>query len=53
VLDGIRIPYQVVEVGDGIETRIADIVRSASAAKSPACLLLTGEFTAVPEEQTA
>jgi sulfopyruvate decarboxylase subunit alpha len=52
VLDGIRIPYQVVDVGDGIEERIADVVRAASAAKAPACLLLTGEFTHVAEGQT-
>jgi hypothetical protein len=36
----------------GIEERIADVVRAASANKSPACLLLTGEFTAVAEGQT-
>lgn len=53
VLDGIRTPYQVVDAGDRIEERIADVARAASAAKSPACLLLTGEFTATAEGQTA
>jgi sulfopyruvate decarboxylase subunit alpha len=45
VLDGIRIPFQVVDSGEQIEDRIADLARAASAAKLPACLLLTGEFT--------
>jgi sulfopyruvate decarboxylase subunit alpha len=46
VLQAMRLPYQVVEDGQQIEERIADMVRAASAAKQPACLLLTGEFTA-------
>ena len=52
ILDGIRIPFQIADRGEHIEARIADVVRAASAAKLPACLLLTGEFTAAAEDST-
>jgi sulfopyruvate decarboxylase subunit alpha len=45
LLRAMGLPYQVVEDGTRIETRIADMVRAAQSAKLPACLLFTGEFT--------
>ena len=45
LLRAMGLPYQVVEDGERIETRIADMVRAAQSAKLPGCLLFTGEFT--------
>ena len=45
ILDTLGIQYQVIDSGDGLETRIKDAARMMHALKLPVALLLTGEFT--------
>jgi sulfopyruvate decarboxylase subunit alpha len=45
MLQAMNIPFRIVEDGDRIEERIADMVRMAQSAKQPTCLLFTGDFT--------
>lgn len=44
-VEALGLQYRVLEDGDRLETRIADMVRAARSARQPACLLFTGEFT--------
>ncbi len=44
-IQSLGLQYKVLEDGHNLEIRIADMVRAAQAAKMPACLLFTGEFT--------
>jgi sulfopyruvate decarboxylase TPP-binding subunit len=45
VLDALSIPHEVIESGDGLETKIKNAVRSANALRSPAALVFAGDFT--------
>jgi sulfopyruvate decarboxylase TPP-binding subunit len=45
ILDTLGIQYQVIDSGDGLETRIKDAARMMHALKLPVALLFTGEFT--------
>lgn len=45
LLQALDIPYQVLEDGHRLETRIKDMARAAQSAKYPTCLLFTGDFT--------
>ncbi|HEY7176961.1 MAG TPA: thiamine pyrophosphate-binding protein [Micromonosporaceae bacterium] len=46
LLRAMGLPYDVVERGDDLAYRVANMVRVAKASKQPAALLFTGEFTA-------
>ena len=45
LLQALAIPYAIVDKEEGVETKIADMVRAAQSSNHPACLLFTGEFT--------
>jgi sulfopyruvate decarboxylase TPP-binding subunit len=45
VLEALAIPHEVIERGDGIETKIKNAVRTMNALRSPAALLFAGDFT--------
>ncbi len=45
VLEALGIPYQLLERGDGLETKIKNAVRTANALRTPGALLFTGDFT--------
>lgn len=51
VLDAMAIQYEVLEDDYRLVTRITDMARAARAAKQPACLLFTGDFTIFSERQ--
>jgi phosphonopyruvate decarboxylase len=46
LLAAMGLQYDVVDSADGLAGRVANVVRAARAAKQPAALLFTGEFTA-------
>jgi len=45
VLDALRIPHEVLEAGDGLETKIKTAVRTMNAMRAPAALVFAGDFT--------
>jgi sulfopyruvate decarboxylase TPP-binding subunit len=45
VLEALSIPHEVIESGDGLETKIKNAVRSMNALRSPAALVFAGDFT--------
>jgi sulfopyruvate decarboxylase TPP-binding subunit len=45
VLEALAIPHEVIESGDGLETKIKNAVRAANALRGPSALLFAGEFS--------
>lgn len=50
LLRSMNIQYDVLCDDSRLESRIVGMARAAAAAKHPACLLFTGEFTEIPKE---
>lgn len=50
LLRAMNIQYDVLDDDRRLEERIVGMARAAQAAKHPACLLLTGDFTEIPKE---